>query len=186
MIWSWMMLLALPSTRARKERPKPIWESCGNRHRAHRHHWDHWMLTPTIISCILWMVVPLSWPCSSCFIIVSPAMTIFLFWNKCTSIATPRYSMPSSGVFFRLDIGAGTLTTNTYSRLYSRFACCDEKLVKIELIYSRYIRGLCSRQHKFPFYLVLGTGSKFMHIRWKFHVYVIQCILNGRRESLWL
>lgn len=25
------MLLALPSTRARKGRPKPIWESCGNR-----------------------------------------------------------------------------------------------------------------------------------------------------------
>lgn len=38
MIWSWMMLPALPSTRARKERPKHIWESCGNRHRAHRHH----------------------------------------------------------------------------------------------------------------------------------------------------
>lgn len=30
MIWSWTMLPALPSTRARKERPKHIWESCGN------------------------------------------------------------------------------------------------------------------------------------------------------------
>ena len=38
MIWSWTMLPALPSMRVRKERPKHIWESCGNRHRAHHHH----------------------------------------------------------------------------------------------------------------------------------------------------
>ena len=49
------------------------------------------------------MVAPLLWPCSSCSIMVSPAMTISLFWNKCPSIATPRYSMSSSGVFLCLD-----------------------------------------------------------------------------------
>ena len=32
-------------------------------------------------------------------------MTISLSWNKCPSIAIPRYSMPSSGVFLCLDSG---------------------------------------------------------------------------------
>ena len=31
---------------------------------------------------ILWMVVPLLWPCLNCSIMVLPAMTNFLSWNK--------------------------------------------------------------------------------------------------------
>ena len=50
------------------------------------------------------MVAPLPWLCSSCSIMVSPAMTIFLFWNKRSS-TTPPYSMSSSGVFLCLDRG---------------------------------------------------------------------------------
>ena len=55
------------------------------------------------------MVSPLPWPCSSCSIMVSPSMTISLFWNKRPSIATPRYSMSSSGVFLCLDLVSTTV-----------------------------------------------------------------------------
>ena len=90
---------------------------------------------------IRWMVAPLPWPCSSCFIMVSPAMTISLFWNKCPSIATPRYSMSSSGVFLCLDL------VSTRDKMTGVDGTVNRKKAKYHKIVRHNLRGIIESCH---------------------------------------
>ena len=68
---------------------------------------------------------------------VSPAMTISLFWNKCPSIATPRYSISSSGVFLRLD------SISTVTKLVT----VNRKKAKYRKIVHHNLRGIIESRH---------------------------------------
>ena len=77
-------------------------------------------------------------------------MTISLFWNKRPSIATPRYSMPSSGVFLCLD------EVSTSVKMTGVDSTVNRKKAKYHKIVRHNLRGIIESLMYYAAFLIEG------------------------------